>query len=341
MAYQRKAPPVHAFKRIQKDLKEDQMKNILLFYGREDYLIRWSADRVKERFINPAAEVFDYMRLDGAECTAGDIRDACETMPMMSERRMVVVQGFRSDSEGAEELEAYFQNFPDSTVLVLMAGEVDRRRKLYKTIQKQGAEYEFDHLDSGMLNSFIIKNLRNSGRSFDPDVPGMIAEASGYYDKDSSYTLDNLVNDLSKIVSHSGDRITVQDVEETIAGNEARDVFAFADALAAGRKGEALQLLSVLLSYGENEFKLLGLICSQFEVLLLVREMQEEGLSTAAMHSQTGIHEFRIKKSLPLARQYTVSRLRHILMKAYEVDRNVKSGSLEARAALELFVAMV
>ena len=69
--------------------------------------------------------------------------------------------------------------------------------------------------------------------------------------------------------------------------------------------------------------------------------MQEEGLSTAAMHSQTGIHEFRIKKSLPLARQYTVSRLRHILMKAYEVDRNVKSGSLEARAALELFVAMV
>ena len=341
MAYQKKAPQVHAFKRIQKDLGDDSLKNILLFYGREDYLIRWSAEQVKARYVNPAVEVFDFMKLDGAECTAGDIRDACETMPMMSERRVVLVSGFLMNGEGAEELEAYFADFPPTTVLILAASEVDKRRKLFKTIRSQGAEYDFDRLDQGLLSSFIIKNLRNSGRSFDPDVPGMIAEASGYYDKDSTYTLDNLLNDLAKIVSHSGARIGAADVEETIAGNQARDVFAFSDALAAGRKGEALSLLSVLLSYGENEFKLLGLICSQFEVLLLVREMQDAGLSSGDLHSQTGIHEFRIKKALPLARRYTASRLRRILMKAYEVDRNIKSGLSDAGTALELFVAMV
>jgi DNA polymerase-3 subunit delta len=341
MAYQRKAPAVHAFKRIRDDLDTDSLKNILLFYGREDYLIRWSADKVKERYINPAVEMFDYMKLEGAECSADDIKAACETMPMMSEKRVVAVSDFDMAAEDSDELNGYFENFPDSTTLILISSSPDKRRKLFKTIQKYGAEYDFDRLDIPQFKSFIIKRFRNSGMEFDSNVPDMIAEASGYYDKDSDYTIDNLINDIDKIISHSSGRISAHDVEETISGNEMRDVFAFADALAAGRKGEALSLLSVLLSYGENTFKLLGLICSQFETVLLVNEMNADGLSVSQMHEHTGIHEFRIKKSLSLARRYTSSHLRRILMKAYEVDRNIKSGLSEAETALELLVAAV
>ena len=357
MAYKKKAPAEHAFRRIQADLKNDTLKNIMIFYGPEDHLIRWSADKVKERYINPAVEMFDLMKLDGTTCTAADIRSACETMPMMSEQRVVIVDDFnagggrrssKADEEDddekqdkSDELIEYFSNFPETTVLILISREPDKRRKLFKTIQKYGADYEFDRLDMPQLKAFITKHLRAGGRKFDPDVPAMIAETTGYYDKESDYTIDNLINDISKIIAHSGDCITVEDVEETVSGNEARDVFAFSEALAAGRKGEALSLLTPLLSYGENEFKLLGLICSQFETVLLVNEMRADGLTTSAMHDRTGIHEYRIKKSLPLAQRYTASRLRHILMKAYEVDRNIKSGLSEPRTALELFVAMV
>lgn len=356
MAYKKKAPAEHAFRRIQADLKNDTLKNIMIFYGPEDHLIRWSADKVRERYVDPAVEMFDFMKLDGAVCTAADIRSACETMPMMSEKRVVIVDDFnaggRRNSKADEEeddekqdkndeLIEYFSNFPESTVLILISREPDKRRKLFKTIQKYGADYEFDRLDMMQLRAFITKHLRAGGKNFDMDVPAMIAETSGYFDKESDYTIDNLINDISKIIAHSGDCITVEDVEETVAGNEARDVFAFSEALAAGRKGEALSLLAPLLSYGENEFKLLGLICSQFETVLLVNEMRADGLTTSAMHDRTGIHEYRIKKSLPLAQRYTASRLRHILMKAYEVDRNIKSGLSEPRTALELFVAMV
>lgn len=341
MAYKKKAPEEHAFRRMQADLNNDALKNILLFYGPEDHLIRWSEEKVKERYINPAVEMFDFVKMDGNECAAGDIRSACETMPMMSEKRVVIIEDFDTAGEYAEDMVEYFGEFPDFTVLMLISKAPDKRRKLFKTIQKYGAEYEFGRLDMPQLKSFIIKRLRASGKPFDADVPAVIAEASGYYDKDSDYTLDNLINDIAKIISHSGERIIPEDVDETISGNEERDVFAFADALASERKGEALELLSVLLSYGENEFKLLGLICAQFETMLLVNEMRADGLTTKTMHDMTGIHEFRIKKSLPLAQRYTASRLRHILMKAYEVDRNIKSGLSEPRTALELFTATV
>ena len=100
-------------------------------------------------------------------------------------------------------------------------------------------------------------------------------------------------------------------------------------------------LLNVLLTYGENVFKLLGLICSQFETMLLIKEMRDAGHSTAQMHQHLGIHEYRIKKTMPQASQYSVERLRAILMKAYEVDRNIKSGLMDAETALELLVAGV
>ncbi len=361
MAYsnKKKSPAEHAFRRMQADLKNNTLKNIMIFYGPEDYLIRWSVSKVKERYIQPAVEMFDFMRLDGTVCTADDIRTACETMPMMSEKRVVVVDDFNaggqvrnpedeaSDEDEEEtagkndELIEYFSDFPGNTVLIMISRTPDRRRKLFKSIQKYGADYDFDRLDVQQLKAFITKHLRSCGKEFDIDVPELMTEMSGYYDKNSEYTIDNLMNDISKVIAHSGEHITVQDVEETIAGNEERDVFAFTDALAAGRKSEAMSLLSTLLSYGEQEFKLLGLICAQFEVVLLVSEMYADGMTTSLMHEQTGIHEYRIKKSLPLARRYTVSRLRNILMRAYEVERNIKSGLMEPRTALELFVAMV
>ena len=341
MAYQKKSPTVHAFKRIQEDLKSGNLKNLLMFYGRENYLIRWSMEQVKSRYINPAVEMFDYTVLDGAECGAGDIKSACETMPMMSEKRVVLLENFDFGGDYAEELQDYLENLPDTTVLLIICSSPDKRRKLFKTVQKKGAEYEFDRLDRPLLKSFIIKRLRDGGGGFDPDVPDMIADVSGYYDTNSTYTIENLINDISKVISHSREHISCQDVEETVSGNEARDVFAFSDALASGKKGKALSLLSDLLAGGQSHFGLLGLICSQFEVMLLVSEMRGRGMTPAAMHDATGLHEYRLKKTLPLASKYSTGRLRHILMKAYEVDRNIKTGLTEPRTALELFVAGV
>lgn len=335
-----KKTQVHGFKRIQADLKGN-VGGVMLFYGREDYLIRWSVGQIKEKYINPAVEMFDFVKLDGSEVSAGIIIEACETMPMMSEKRVVLVEDFDIVRDDGGELAEYFEEFPESTVLILICEAPDKRLKLFKAVKKYGSEYEFGLLDNSLLKSFIIKRLRNSGKKFKPDVPDLISELSGYYNKDSDYTIDSLINDIAKIVSHSGDVITAQDIENTVASNEERDVFAFADAVASGRKNDALRLLDTLLSYGENTFKILGLICSQFETMLLINEMREDGFTQAQMHARLGIHEYRIKKTAPMAARYSSGKLRSILMKAYAVDREIKTGVLEQEMALELFVARV
>ena len=336
-----KQTEVHSFKRIQDQLKNDVLPDILLFYGREKYLVRWSVEQIKARYVDPSLEMFNFTKFEDSSATAGAIIDACETMPVMSEKRVVLVENADFSAEDGDELASYFSNFPETTVLIFVSEAVDKRKKFYKAVQKAGDVYEFGPLAMPQLRSFVTKRLRASGKKFDPEVAGIIVETSGYYDKDSDYTIDNLVNDIEKVVSHSGDYISAEDVDSTVTGNVERDVFAFSEALASGRRGDAIGLLNILLTYGENVFKLLGLICSQFETMLLIKEMREAGYSTGQMHQQLGIHEYRIKKTMPQASKYSVERLRSILMKAYEVDRNIKSGLMEAEVALELLVAGV
>ena len=359
MGYSRKAPQVHAYEKIMKALEQDSLENVLLLCGPEKYLVHWALGKIKERYVQPAVEMFDYMKLDGGQCDFEEIRNACETMPMLSEKRVVVVDDYHigrvhkpenaNEDEDAEEEEKnpeaeqmaeYLQNFPETTVLVLLSDDA-KNRKPFTTVRKVGGIYDFQRLDIAKLKGFLTKRFKELGKRVQTGVCVQIAEMSGYYDKETDCTLYQLIQNVEKVAAYAAEVVTSDDVEAVLSDSVERDVFAFTDAMANGRKGEALRLLSVLLSYGEPELKLLALICSQFEVLLLVKEMLEDGLTTAAMHECTGVHEFRIKKSIPLARKYSRSKLRRLLIKSYEVDRNFKSGMSDMVTALQILIASV
>ena len=88
----------HSYKRIQAELKEDRLKNILLLFGREKYLIRWACEQIRKRYVMSAAELFDFVKIDGSSEDTGRISEACETLPMLSEKRVVLVSDFDESS---------------------------------------------------------------------------------------------------------------------------------------------------------------------------------------------------------------------------------------------------
>ena len=349
MANKNNAAADHAFKRIGKELKQHSLKNRLLFYGKEDFLVQWAVDSIQADYINKACFEMDFSRIDGSQTTFDQIREHCETLPFLSEKRVVLVRDFKLldgtkikgfTEEDEKAFVEYLKVLPDSCMLVLTSETVDKRKKIYKVISECGSAYDFCELDERSLKSFIEKRFREAGKSAKSQVIAELIAASGYYDKDTDYTLYHLVNDLKKIIAHTEDsEIKPGDVEETVSGNLDRNVFSMVDALGRDRKDEAFQLLHNLLFSGEKEYKLLALICSQFETMLSVKEMKEEGRSFAEMHDLLNIHEFRIKKASMLSEKYSLTHLRKVLKSAYEIDKNIKTGLLDSSLALEMFIA--
>ncbi len=351
MAYKNAAPQEHAYRRIDKEIKNNSIKNVLLFYGKEAFLIHWAVDTLIKKYVNDASKEMDLCKIDGTVTDFEEIRNHCETVSFLSEKRVVILRDFKliegGKTKGFDEhseklLVEYIKQIPDSCLLVMIADGADKRKKLYKAITEYGSVYEFGELDEKSLKGYIEKRFRESGKTIRSSALAQLISSSGYYDRNTDYTLYNLENDIKKAIAYERDaEVQGNTIDCVVSGNIDTDVFAMIDAVGRERKEEAYQMLHNLLSTGESEYKLIGLLCSHFELLLSVKELKEEGKNSVQMKDILGVHEFRIKKAFPMVERYSLNALRQILQKTYEIDKKIKTGLMEGSLALELYLAEI
>lgn len=344
----------HAFITIGRDLKEGNIPRLVLLCGKEDYLIRFYADALINRYVSDACRPIDLVTLEGEFLTTEKVRESLETVSLMSERKVVFLPEFTPAAgkplkgfgeTDVKNLTNLFEYIPEGSLLLITASETDEvkagKNKVRAAVEKYGRVYDFQSLDDGQLRNFIEKRFRSAGRMYSQSVIRTIMTESGYGNKAIDYSLYNLENDLRKITAHSDpDRqITVEDVKAVLATNPENNVFAMLDAIGRNRKDEAFRLLHNLLQSGTPVFNLLRLITGQLELILSVKEMREEGLSPGEMQKKLGVHQFRVKKAMSVTGRYSMKDLRAALCAAYEVDENIKTGLLDGQLALEYFIA--
>ena len=360
MAYKEKE---HDYKKLEKDLTDgriDELKAVLLF-GHEDYLIKFYEEKIRNLYIEPAASKLDYVMLDGESATADEIISHGDTLPMLSTKRIVAVRNhpfvtsavkknssgntngektFVSDDD-VKRLTEYMEDIPETTLLVFLAEKIDTRKALSKKIAKVGKSYNFDRLDRKGLASFIRKRFKEEDKKVSDSVVKEIINATGYFDRDSDYNLNGIAGDIVKIASFSNDReITEADVSSVLTTSLETDAFALLDVLSKGNKGDALLLLNNILDAGESGFKLLGLIISQFELMLGIKEYSARNMNKAEIMNEMGIKsEFRYKKVSAYTNLYSIEKMNGILKSLYEVEKNIKTGIYNEKLAMTMFVA--
>lgn len=341
----------HSYRKIEEDLINGSIKNVLLLYGKEQYLVKWAVDAILEKYIRGECRSFDFFEIDAEKATVDAIIENCETLSMFSEKRVVYLPGFalisgskmKNIPESDEKiLSEYINKIPDTCLLVITTDKPDKRKKLYKEIASSGGAYDFEPLDERTLRNFIEKHFKLMGKNVKPSVIGEFIRCSGYNLKETDYTLYNLENEIKKIAAHAdGDEITLQDVLEVISGDVETNIFAIIDAVGADNKPEAFSLLHNMLSSGGSIFPILALLASMFETMLEVKELKDEGKLISQMQRILGIHEFRIKKAASAANAYSKDRLKDVLKKIYQVEKNIKTGLMDPVLALEMMLAEV
>lgn len=339
-----------AYKKFEQDRETGNLRNLLFFYGREQYLIQWAVAALMKDNVQEAAKDLDFTKFDAKSFSLDALIQACETLPLLSSKRVVLVDDaglFGSDKRGLseqeeEQLTQYVATISSTCLLIVTATAVDKRKKLFKAMQAAGSCYEFGLLEEVSLKQFIEKRLMKAGLHAKTEAINEIIERSGYFDKESDYTLYHLENDLVKVIALAeGKELAKQDIVLGISGNEEAYLFDLLDALSRREKDEAYSLLNRLLGSGTNVYQLVAVLCSHLETALLVKEMKEEGIPLGSIKDQLGIHEFRIKKAAAVADRYTIPHLRKGFRQALEIDQTIKSGLMDARLALELLIASI
>ena len=167
----------------------------------------------------------------------------------------------------------------------------------------------------------------------------LLIDVSGYYNRDSSYTLTQLDADTGKIVrACSGDDVTADVIEDLLTGDSDKFVFNLVDAVVSGNRSRALEIAETIIREEDGAMQIIALLIKQMEIMYDSLELSQSGMSIAQMAKKTGVNEFRFKKAYQAANAYSLSRIRRLLISLYNIDRDIKRGDIDKDVALELFV---
>lgn len=348
----------HPFRTIRKMMaaagETGAYPRLLLLCGREEFLLRWALSYLKEELVSSVTEALDYSYFSGEDLDIYDVIAACETLPMFSTRKLVAVDaeklltGSKNDggSAGSAELAEYLPKIPESCCLVLVSSKVNKTRSLYKACEKYGIVYDFVPLDGASLGAWMQKRFQSAGLSADRQMMLSFAYGNGYGEKDSDYDLYSLENDLKKVIAYAdGPVVRESDFRVAESRRLETDAFRLLDSAFSGEKAQAYQILdnSIELSQPSKAqgvlLQLTGLLASQLELMLEYSERKAEGQSYQQIAQGMGINKYRLDKLIPAANRRSINQLKRNLFDVLKIDRDMKSGIIDIRLALELFIA--
>ena len=355
MAYSKTAPKEHPSRTIVKTMQAGSQSGIfpklILLCGKEDFLIDWSMEYLKEGLLSPVTASLDLSVFSEDSIDLSAIILACDTPPMMSLRKLAIVE--ESDvftaqaprdmnAADVQRLIDYLLDIPDSTMLVFTSKKPNKTKALYKAIAKSGIIYDFTSLDDGTLGGWMAKRFAAAGKNAGRTDMINFAKICGYGDTERDYTLFNLENDLKLIFSlYDKSDISLGDMLSAVQGQDEVNSFKLLDCAFSGNKGKALEILHASIDT-QAPSKEMGVVLSFLGLLISQLEIMVEGLErTYEIIKEMGVNEYRYKKAMASCRGKKSEDLRRALNKAFEIEKNMKSGNMDGRLGIELFIAEI
>jgi DNA polymerase-3 subunit delta len=201
------------FEQIVTEIKAKKYRPVYLFMGDEPYYIDELTNMLTNTVLPEDERDFNQTIVYGMETDVTSVITMARSYPMMSEYQLIVIKEAQNLSK-IEELEVYAKNPLQSTILVLnyKNGTLDKRKKLYAEIDKNGAVFESKKIPEYKIPAFIQSYIQSKGLSIDQKSAQMLSDYLGN-------DLSKLTNEIAKLliaIPQGQRQITAELIEENI-----------------------------------------------------------------------------------------------------------------------------
>lgn len=306
--------------------------NVLKSKGlKKAYIISGESEYIRKKAIGMLIEALSLNLPDlnhtvfEGRVKAADIIRACETLPMMDEKRLVHVKNYEPLTGGKGEdtkfLEEYLEKLPGTAVLLFdTAGKADKRRKLYKTVEKFGMVREFNNPAMQKIIETVIEESKVKGMKITRDAAAALVQQSG----DDLYTLMQELDKLAVLKDNGA--ITKEDIMQVASKSLEYDVFSLHRLFMGGKAAQALGLLNQVLEAEKSPFGVIGMIAAKFRLLLKARAMMDARYAYPDIISNMGANPYATKEAIQDAKLFTADEIRDAIKALSNLDYKLKSG---------------
>jgi DNA polymerase-3 subunit delta len=316
-----------------------------VFHGPDELSRTEALAKLREQMGDPSLADLNTSVLDGESLTLADLQQVCNSLPFMSDRRLVIVHnyltrlgsGLKRDGGALDALVDYLPTMPDCARLIFV--EADTLPKSHPVLKlagkhKKGHIHTFDGPGRGEVAGWVMRRAEAKGASIERPAAEALAMAVG----DDLRLLDS---ELEKLALYTGGErpVTAEDVDLLVPYAGTANVFAMVDAIGRRDGRTALNMLHKLLDENAAPLYLLSMIVRQFRILIQVKELSAQGLAASTIAKRAKLHPFVAEKAQRQAMNFSIGQLERIYAKLLETDLVIKTGRMADVLALDTLVA--
>lgn len=284
---------------------------IRLYISSEPYLL----DEMEKQFRQKISNNMNFKKV----LTKPNIQELCdfvETYPIFDEFKLLVLKNTGVLDSDCEEL---FKACSDTTEILILEPEIDKRKKSYKWIQKNGIAEEIKLLSTSELEKWVTSISANP---IDSKFLINYLGTNMYY----------LKNEIERINSFAepNQQITAEWIQYLCKKNLEEKIFALADEISSHNLQTVMKYYETVLD--QPPMRVLAMLKRHFQILINAKALINK--SDKDIASGCGVAPFTVKKYKSQAKTYDDATLHEKLEIIANAEFSIKTSTND-RVVLE------
>lgn len=325
-------------KGLKSHIKSGDFLPLYLVCGDEDYLKKFYVDTIVSKNVDPSFESFNLEKYEGKNLDLDTVFQAATVMPMMSEKRCLIIEDYKLEGIGEKDLrlmEEFFSDLPESSIIIFHQKKSDfslvKAKKAAELFKKWGGVCVLNKRTGNDLIKPLISSASKQKCTLSPEMARYLVSLAGD-------DFNVLINELNKVCSHAGGgEITKAHIDAVTVKTDDAKIYALTKALTAKNFDEAYNVLHSLLRHKIEPEYILGVIISSYVDMYrakvsLVCGQRADALSTDFAYRNRA---FALTNAGRDSSRVDIDVIRKCLEELSAADRQLKMGASMPSLVLE------
>jgi DNA polymerase-3 subunit delta len=297
---------------------------VRVFVGPNSYGLKQAVKSAKDKFTEEYGD-FALEVIDGEESAYEHVLMAIESVPFLSEKKMLIVYNLGNIKEAAENPDSLLERAGDNDELLIIEPKPDKRSSYYRFLKKNTELSEFKEPDEGELARWLVKQAQEKGTKLSLSDADYLIQRVGVGQEQAA-------NELSKLIDY-GAGISRDTIDSLTEASPQTSIFNLLDAAFGRNTKKAMQIYDEQKSQGEEPIRIMAMLIWQMHLVAMV---DAAGARTdQEIMNTSGLKPFTLNKSRSIARKMGRRRIKETLSRMAELDKQLKSTSVDADDSLK------
>lgn len=310
-------------------------ESIYLYYSNNDFLLNHAVEeKIKEFHVDP----FNIVKYDLLENNTDDILEDLQTVSFFAEKKVIVIRNIQ-ELEKADEfvIQSYVNYFqkpnPDVIVMIMMTELMNESSPIGQALFKYAYIEKVKDMEKKDYPDFVRNMFKKYSYTITDDAIEALLERTNL-----DFNLINQEAEKLMLFAYETKEITERAVLLLVSRNLEENIFELTNALLSKNQSKTIEIFYDLIARNEDPLRILNNIVSKVRELMHTKLLIDKGYRQEQIAEHFHIKSGRAYYLVKNAQTIPFNQLENHLKKLSKLDYDIKSGKIDKKLGLELYL---